>query len=751
MKAGYKIGLSKEDKQNMANDVYNRADAKITPQLNGMHQTIQGLGGLQPNGVDNASNILSYTYNKGVYVANDTGGWYYWNGSSYVYGGMYQNDINAIDLGTITISSTSYDVAIAIIVGKIKTYVETNSASGRNLIFTCKVNYSSTNLGSWLMIYNGETQETYVNIYNGSENVIYRAYYNASNVVVNEKVTQKNIEIPDGIVTPNKLEVGLKNLIEIDNLELINLTWNIGYVAKNTGIVDADQNQRYTSIEVKNGEVYSLNGCALGNITPYVLKDTKGSIVSTGEFYNSITNYTNLVVNITANGILYINALEPSNYGYTKIKKTNNYKIKLQENNVEFENLTSKIQEAFTKNEIYEDITKTLEWNDGYFWNSSGYLATDGSGRICNIEVNEGEKYRITGYNAFYHRLYMLRDNVNFNDNKNYGMFPDSETINFTPTLYENIEIVIPIGCKYLCLGGFGSTNEFSSYNNYFKLEKMTTKLTANVDGLEFENENIKERIIEEQLKNDFEWKTPNKLYISFIFDDSNSDISDIETLFENKGVPCCFATIPSKLTNITNSGETVKEVLQRAVLNGGEVLSHWGSPLTNSSTDKEYYEVYVGAKKTLINNGFEVNGIITAGGENYDSQDFEKCTKLARIYYQYGDLTSYSNQNVKQFYNMRKFITTEPTTNRGFIDKFISDGQLFYDNNINVPLGKPHWLIFASHGTNDNVTTSILTDLLDYIIAKGTNIVEIVSCKEAFNKGKSSKLEERIKALESK
>ena len=135
-----KVGLSDKDKQNMANDVYNRADAKITPQLNGMHQTIQGLGGLQPNGVDNASNILSYTYNKGVYVANDTGGWYYWNGSSYVYGGMYQNDINAIDLGTITISSTSYDVAIAIIVNKIKTYVETNSASGRNLIFTCKVN-----------------------------------------------------------------------------------------------------------------------------------------------------------------------------------------------------------------------------------------------------------------------------------------------------------------------------------------------------------------------------------------------------------------------------------------------------------------------------------------------------------------------------------------------------------------------------------------------------------------------------------
>jgi hypothetical protein len=35
---------------------------------------------------------------------------------------------------------------------------------------------------------------------------------------------------------------------------------------------------------------------------------------------------------------------------------------------------------------------------------------------------------------------------------------------------------------------------------------------------------------------------------------------------------------------------------------------------------------VYVGAWKTLTKAGFSVNGIITAGGTNYQTQNFDKC-----------------------------------------------------------------------------------------------------------------------------
>ena len=49
------------------------------------------IGSLKPSGTDTSTNILAYTSNKGIYVATDNGYWYYWNGSQYVDGGVYQS------------------------------------------------------------------------------------------------------------------------------------------------------------------------------------------------------------------------------------------------------------------------------------------------------------------------------------------------------------------------------------------------------------------------------------------------------------------------------------------------------------------------------------------------------------------------------------------------------------------------------------------------------------------------------------
>lgn len=48
------------------------------------------IGSLKPSGTDTSINILAFTSNKGIYVATDNGHWYYWNGSSYADGGVYQ-------------------------------------------------------------------------------------------------------------------------------------------------------------------------------------------------------------------------------------------------------------------------------------------------------------------------------------------------------------------------------------------------------------------------------------------------------------------------------------------------------------------------------------------------------------------------------------------------------------------------------------------------------------------------------------
>lgn len=68
-----KIGLSAEDKLKMKEDILNI----VKPSL-------------KPAGTDTSTNILNFEEDKGVYVATDNGGWYYWNGSAYVYGGVFQ-------------------------------------------------------------------------------------------------------------------------------------------------------------------------------------------------------------------------------------------------------------------------------------------------------------------------------------------------------------------------------------------------------------------------------------------------------------------------------------------------------------------------------------------------------------------------------------------------------------------------------------------------------------------------------------
>ena len=85
-----KIGLSDEDKQKMADEIYDKVNDETQKELDKMHETIQSFGQLRPAGTDTSTNILNFKQDKGVYVATDYGYWYYWNGSAYVYGGVYQ-------------------------------------------------------------------------------------------------------------------------------------------------------------------------------------------------------------------------------------------------------------------------------------------------------------------------------------------------------------------------------------------------------------------------------------------------------------------------------------------------------------------------------------------------------------------------------------------------------------------------------------------------------------------------------------
>lgn len=60
---------------------------KLDDNVNGL---LNNIGELHPSGVDTSTNILAFTTDKGIYIGSNTGHWYYWDGTQYVDGGVYQ-------------------------------------------------------------------------------------------------------------------------------------------------------------------------------------------------------------------------------------------------------------------------------------------------------------------------------------------------------------------------------------------------------------------------------------------------------------------------------------------------------------------------------------------------------------------------------------------------------------------------------------------------------------------------------------
>lgn len=401
---------------------------------------------------------------------------------------------------------------------------------------------------------------------------------------------------------------------------------------------------------------------------------------------------------------------------------------------------------VYSIGEGYNEITE-LSWEEGYFINRYGHKQDDIHGQISVINVKAGERYHLIGYNVYHLSLYCLYETLY--DRTNIVVYPkEPDDTDFSKRLLD-VYIEIPEGYNYLVISQWISHNleNFHLYKYGINDLKNVKSDISEIKSDKFEYNNITSCIIENQIKNDFAWKEFDGLYATITFDDTNTDIDQLQDLAEELGIPFCYATIPSRLGKIMSQGtETAKQVLERAVANGGEVLSHWGSPLNSLSTDEDYYNVYVGAKKTLMENGFEVNGIITAGGgaegtpQSFKTQNFLKDIELARIYYKYADLTAnnfVSGQDlrhIEQFYNSRTFTDGGVDFMKSKIDAMVSQGS--------------GWLNMASHGTNNHNTPSIdaFREIFQYAIDNGFTFV---TWGEMYDKFKSSKLEERIKALE--
>lgn len=295
--------------------------------------------------------------------------------------------------------------------------------------------------------------------------------------------------------------------------------------------------------------------------------------------------------------------------------------------------------------------------------------------------------------------------------------------------IVNNYKVVVPSGAKKMYLSS-GNTDYFA-----LKTKEMYIQINKNNIGNEYQlwldnlNKTTLNRITAIEKQNPFAWNSMDKGYFCFSFDDGKADLTDIASEFNSRDVPmmACIIVSDLYLSQKENDNTTLLETMKSIITHGGEILSHSiDADVFSSGMNKDIVEnKFAMSKYLLAKNGINVRGFTKPGGTG--SEGIYEYTDILRKYYQYG----YSCSNVyEQFSPWRWDIeSTSIEQLKAEVDKAVSNKTVVH---------------LYCHNYTDKIGT-----LLDYIIAKGSENAEIVTYGTLFDKFASSKLEQRIKALE--
>lgn len=184
----------------------------------------------------------------------------------------------------------------------------------------------------------------------------------------------------------------------------------------------------------------------------------------------------------------------------------------------------------------------------------------------------------------------------------------------------------------------------------FFKNQEYRIDRVRYVEGNDLEQLDVEwyEEQCEAKLKENQEisWnstsnKPLDKAYVTFVLDDCRPDMDLVADLFEEYDIPLCVAAISDFFYYPCSQGKQSRlEVCQRVVNNGGEILAHDGVALTQELLEdfQTKYKHFYKDKKYLEAYGFDVQGIILAGGEGQVVGSQESDAWI-RTYFDYSDL----------------------------------------------------------------------------------------------------------------
>ena len=397
------------------------------------------------------------------------------------------------------------------------------------------------------------------------------------------------------------------------------------------------------------------------------------------------------------------------------------------------ENENSKLENII--NVGYEDIESNLAWEVG---------ALDNSGNVAYFP----SRIRSTTY---FKPSTNNKANISFDDDSlGVKVFwynhTDYTYVGSTSTFSNNfvIELSKDYYYKFTISKIDNSGNGDLSWGNLLniRIDKKPSYIAEKKDltnqiniTREMQN-NIATALIREKNRNPFEFKTFDKGYISIVFDDLRNDIDLVASIFAEFNYPLCISAIPQYLNNTASglktasngfeTGMKMKAIMQKVVENGGEIFSHNVDVVTiENQYDYDFmYNYYTNSKKILTDNGFNVRGLIKAGGEGAINSTIEIEKWLILNY-------DYSNQGTAINYSH----------NREYLNKPVNTIK----NIISNAITNKRWVQFYGHtlsGQEGYISESNLREILQY--CKDNN-VDIVTYSYIFDNYSSTKLENMI------
>lgn len=340
------------------------------------------------------------------------------------------------------------------------------------------------------------------------------------------------------------------------------------------------------------------------------------------------------------------------------------------------------------------------------------------------IPVQTGEEYFIKTYGVgwtgswdfFYAPVLFLDENDN--------VVADALTNTFSKSK-SGVVVTVPEHAAKMHLTMYGHQS-FTLQKVLYLTDEEFDKLPA-INRTELEAEIAKKY---EAYKQDRTvYQKPDKAYITFVNDDTRSPMDQFADLFIEKKVPLVLATLPDQLIeNASSEQETRLEVARRVEAAGGEIIAHNGAPLTKEGMENynTMYSFFVKTKQMFNYYGFDVNGIILAGGSG-QVVGAEASERWVSSVYSYSDLygVEYDKKEIaldSVYYHYRGGLGNY----KNDVDKIKAA--------IDDAIAKKTWCVFYFHD-NSEISMDTLSQVLDYVNTKSENELELVTYKEMYQK----------------